>query len=686
MKVYPSPPIMYCLSDIPASRSDTAQAQKNIAAFADVGVNYIGADTGLHLGWRKNEPFDCEPLKEELTGVLDANPKAKIFLRLHVNPPYWWIRDHTEEQIVYRTADGDVYGEDHGESDRLIRGDNLRHMRFSLASELWRKEAGERLADFCASLSGTPEGDALAGIQIASGLYGEWADFGMDVSPVARSRFKKFLIEKYRDEDSLRAAWHSDRVTFETAEYHPEGGAGDDGFFRDPRASQASVDSQYCHGLIIAEAILYFCRIVKTRMPNCLAGSFTGNYFGAAKLNSAHLMISLFRRAHEEGCFDYHCGPFCYLKNRTAQGIPLQRALLESSRLHNMLYLTEMDQHPAGTEEFAGGDPAKFDETVAMLRRNAFQPLLAGEGFWYYDHRIIPSLISPDSHNSSAGSVYRKRGWWETAPLMAEIKRIQDVARRYCSADPADKGTEADVLLVWDTVSCYWHETFPEREYEIHEAVMRAGAVYDSVYADDLPLVELKRYKCVVMVNIFTLSEKRRATILSLLRGKKVVWLYAAGFCDGETLSEENISATVGMKIRRVTGRTGFTFGGETVSFSENAYRPQFAADSGDGVFPLAYYNGGGIAAARRGDNLWLSTMHITRSIMRQIFTDAGVHLWTDSGDPVMAGCGLALINTPAGGERVISLPDGRELREVREKLPPMTTAIYDMKTLKRIL
>jgi hypothetical protein len=104
------PPVLYGLSDIPGSKSCTAQAQRNIYAFAKAGINLVNADTGLHLGWHRITPFDTEPLIQEIAGVLDANPKAKILLRLHMNPPYWWLRDNPDECIVYRTPEGDFPG------------------------------------------------------------------------------------------------------------------------------------------------------------------------------------------------------------------------------------------------------------------------------------------------------------------------------------------------------------------------------------------------------------------------------------------------------------------------------------------------------------------------------------------------------------------------------------------------
>ena len=50
--------------------------------------------------------------------------------------------------------------------------------RVSLASERWLRETGDVVARFCRDFAATPEGNALVGIQVASGVYGEWHYWG----------------------------------------------------------------------------------------------------------------------------------------------------------------------------------------------------------------------------------------------------------------------------------------------------------------------------------------------------------------------------------------------------------------------------------------------------------------------------------------------------------------------------
>ena len=79
------PAVLYGLSDIPGSNANTAQAQRNIANFAAAGIDLVCADTGLHIGWRRVTEYDTEVMREEISSVLEANPKVAeeqvIFIR-----------------------------------------------------------------------------------------------------------------------------------------------------------------------------------------------------------------------------------------------------------------------------------------------------------------------------------------------------------------------------------------------------------------------------------------------------------------------------------------------------------------------------------------------------------------------------------------------------------------------------
>lgn len=670
-------PMLYGLSDIPGSRTNTAQAQKNIRQFAEQGIHLVTADTELRLGWHKVSPFEWEPLQEEIAGALQADPQTKVLLRLHLNPPYWWLRDNPDEQVIY----GDQPGIDDGETQRLIRDDDKPRLRVSLASQKWLAEAGECLKQFCRHVWNTPEGEAVLGIQVACGMNGEWHHWGWeaDCSLPMKARFHRLLHEKYGTNEALQAAWGNPDVTLENAPFMPcVEQPGDDGIFRDPVRSRHIMDAQETIQRSMPEAILHFCKIVKENWGRpVLTGAFYAYYLGTGGDKMpliGHMHPEMLYEAREY--VDFLCGPFPYMENRQADCVPMSRALMESNRLHGMLWLTEMDQHPAGTEDFMGGDPARIDETIAQLRRNVLLPLLAGEGLWFYDHRVIPHFVGPNSKNPYAGSIYRKTGWWDNPLLLKEIRALRELADRHL-LDAAYRPA-ADVLVVYTLPAHYAFSRFIDDEYALHDALSRSGVAYDCIYLSDLQLAQMERYRCVIFPNAYCLSSEQRALIRQRTQGKQVVWLYAAGFSDGHTLSIDHIREMTGFSVRRTEDAYSYRAHAPLpeceVRYRRSDFTPLFAVDD-PAAQPLACYPDGSCAAARKGDIWYFALPQINPAIARHILREAGAHIYCESGDPILAGAGIVAINSFGGGHRDITLRDGRV---VSCDLAPLTTHIIE--------
>ena len=85
-------PLLYALSDIPAAAPWNDCSQRGIKNFSACGIDIVCIDSNLHEGWQENGEYNPESLYGDISAVLFANPNAKIITRLHLNPPYWWLR------------------------------------------------------------------------------------------------------------------------------------------------------------------------------------------------------------------------------------------------------------------------------------------------------------------------------------------------------------------------------------------------------------------------------------------------------------------------------------------------------------------------------------------------------------------------------------------------------------------
>ena len=69
-------------------------------------------------------------------------------------------------------------------------------------------------------------------------------------------------------------------------------------------------------------------------------------------------------------------------------------------------------------------------------------------------------------------------------------------------------------------------------------------------------------------------------------------------------------------------------------------------------------------------------------AVMREIFREAGVHIYSENGEALLVGNGIAVLCTDSDRDVHLHFPNGVE---VNERLAAMTTAVYDELTGLRL-
>lgn len=682
-------PLIYALSDVPISSPLTAQAQTNIAHFAAQGIHLISTVVDLCKGWHKVKPYCADFLIGDLTAILETNPNAAILLRLYVNAPYWWMRDNPDELCIYGT--GGVPYTDDGDYERLIDGDEENRMRVSIASEKWKNDAGQALKTLLASVMNTPQGKHVVGIQIAGGVYGEWHQWGFryhpDYGKPMITYFRAFLREKYRTEDALKAAWHDESASFDTAVPAPpemrEAVGGPP--YRSPSDSAYVIDSLNALQRCVPDAILHFARIVRQVWDRpILIGTFYGYYDPWPQVYiGGHLEPN---RLLDGGLVDYMAGPFHYHPSlRNIAGTGCARGLLESARLHGVLWLTEMDNPPIGSAKCVGGLPERRKESVALMKRNILEPFTRGMGAWFFDHRLVLDL----GYNTT---IYVKKGWWDHPALLKEIRTLNRIADY--TATTAYR-PQAEVLCVFDTRSRYYSNASDVYAYDnaplLYNALGRSGALYDCVNFDDLPLADLTRYKCMIFVHTPYLTKERRDFIRARLAvgGRHLIWINTSGYLNDTGCADTHISEISGISVRETAAPTAMTFTVAGQTFHVSAPQPyslHFSPRDDDAAL-LGRFDGTDTPAAAKktfaDHTAWyFSVFPSDRNALREIFRESGVHICSEGGETLMIGGGIAVVSTDCDRDVCVTLPNGTT---IKEHLSAMTTAVYDSATGRRL-
>jgi len=637
----------YALTDCPGGRWSWEEApRQSIRQFVQIGFRLFQFDLFLESVWNAEGPLDIEPARKQIRGVLDVCPDAAVVLRWHLNAPAWWNEKHPDELTRY--ANGGFETVEYNTPPRTLLGDLRRTRRASLASKRWRDMATAKTVELLERLAKTPEGNALAGIHVACGVYGEWHYWGFmhnepDTSAPMQAHF-----------DAYRKALGEPPIAVPGVE---ERKALDDGIFRDPAKRADVIDYYRCQQELVANNILHFCQVVKKTWPRkILTGTFYGYFFSmfARQAAGGHLCLEKILASPD---VDYLSAPQAYgAAYRGMGGCGITRALVESVRLHGKLFLDEMDETPswkwANNVEtaFTLSDP---EADFAIIRRNTLESFARGMGLWFYD--FGPANMS---------------GWWSDRRLLAEIRRLKEILERYHRREYKPAG---DVLFVYDTEVFYYTGSAQGTDnltdvVAVNRAIgdaWRTGAAIETIHLSDLGRVDLARFKVVVLANTWLLTAAQRRLIRERVMdaNRHVVFQGAPGYCDGQRLDVEFVREATGLPIER----------------HASAYTPP-------GMKPFAPHftlQGAAPGLERRG-SVWFATAPPAEpSAWRDLFRAAGAHIYVDQDTVVHAGAGLVLVHTKDGGRRTIKLRNGKTFDA---DLPPKSSWLFDAETGERLL
>ena len=445
----PQVPLFYALTHAYGGRWSWEEvASRNLNNFAEAGVRLFQVDLYLEDIWLKGrDSLDMTKVRRQVRGVLDQCPDASVVIRLHVNAPFWWNEAHPDECTEY--ADGPIQTDlRSGAPYHNEQFDVDRPLWASMASERWKKQSGEKVVEFCQKLANTYEDQLVVGLHLSGGIYGEWHYWGFidhdpDTGPAMTRYFRQWLRTKYKTDKALQMAWKTDQFTLATATVP---GKADrllthDGAFKDPARDRRVIDYFTAQQQVMAEDIVYFCKLAKENWGRKL---ITGVFYGYLHMTfnrqtvGGHLFVEPIL---DSPYIDYLAAPQTYWgDSRKVGGSGNSRGLVESTLLHGKLWLDELDNGYLHKDH--APDPVHYQERYdsvfhAVQKRSTWLPLLRGAGLWYYDFGVQKGF-----------------GWWDNPRYLETVEQIKKLAEQRLLT-PAQL-TVANVLYVWSQATFYY--------------------------------------------------------------------------------------------------------------------------------------------------------------------------------------------------------------------------------------
>lgn len=412
------------------------------------------------------------------------------------------------------------------------------------------------------------------------------------------------------------------------------------------------------HGELVTDTVLHFAQQAQAVLHhNKLVGVYYGYLLelgGTRLFESGHLG---YERLFLSPDIDMISSPSAYGYRRLTDPSALmvtQKTLQE----HNKVYFLEFDHithvapravpldpaHPDDGNgcmvEIPGADAKCRDETEALnlLYRDFLLCQSSGTALWWFD---------------------MFDGWFRSPGMLRAIRQMVDLDAMLSRLDRRS-AAEVAVIVSGEAMyrvrktaglasSCLSH---------IRRTLAEAGAPYDLYSAADITLPQMERYRFLLFVDAYDIPLPQRLAIERLQRaGKTMLWLYAPDYATGGRLEPDAIGALTGIAVRQQdTSHGGLVWQG-TVLPEPKPAGPYFCAVGGE---VIARFEDGTTAVARRGSSLYAATVQLPAGLLRQLYREAGVRLYSET-DQVYTYVNHAIIGVYNATEEAAELPVSAE-------------------------
>lgn len=612
-----------------------------------VTVNMVNHDTYF---WPSDGVINTAAFDWQAELYRRLNPGAWFIFDLILNLPHEWGKKHPDD--LCRDEKGEVTTDG--------------PLNYSFSSPAARKAMEEAMVKAINYLENSPYANRIIGYRINSGHTIEWLGWevkpgrAVDFSPVSQKSFNKFAKEKYGIENA-------------SVPVHAQRMANDNGrLLWDPAKHLNVIAFNDFYSNQVADTLIYLCSKAKSLVKN---RKLIVTYYGYtatlhASGNSQLRAHYALKKVLDSQAVDIllsppgyatreHAGtlgdmkPFASIKD--AGIIP---ALEDDTRTHNGLKL-EMYSRQTLNEQHTL-DIITRNLGIALCRNmpSYLLPLANGTDFDF------PSMAELITKVRKTGEFCIKK----QTPRKAEIAIVFSEKSIISQPVPAkSEQTEMDQMYKLDGSVLTFRRGGPVLTWEsfVTNATRfaRIGAPVDYLLAENLEQ-DKGEYKLYIFLNCFTYDDKMLAAVRKLQQKKTtLLWVYAPGYTHGTKNSTANMKQLTGIdfaesELEILPGaklKDGRWMGGRTTRIAPTFY----VTAPGMEVLGVDETGKAGIAAVKTGKSLsvFSNAYQFDVPFLQNIARRAGVHIFSESGDPMEANDHLFSMHTRFKGKKVIKLP-----------------------------
>ena len=622
--------------------------KNNVSDFYEKGVRIFHVYcTGMRSGikmlyslfgepWVGDKDYRFEVLDKQVEFFIENAPEAKVFVNLQLDTRDWWLDEHKGLPSSFT------------------------HLSQVAADEDFRRDTAEFLKAFI-EYAEAKWGDRILGYFLVGGHTNEWfSEFDYEASHPTK-------LEAYRQYtgDAEITIPGPDRLIRPSSE-----------IFLDPGKDGDVIKYRRFHSELVADTVLYFCHEAqKVLCHNKPLGVFFGylmELMGERMWNAGHLDLDRVNRSPD---IDLIATPSSY-RFRQYDDFCAHMTLDDSLELYGKAYFASFDNFTCTVPTLEKnprricGDKSTEDalyrlvhlmnrtdtleteeKTIQGMRREMMLRLAKRCGTWWFD---------------------MLEGWYYNDALMNEVGSLVKVSGGLCNAEMT---SAAEIAVFASCDSLYYVNKCSGMNDELYteqrEGLGRMGAPYDLYSIEDLPSVDLKKYKLAIIIGAYHMSDELRECIEKRVKGcgRALLFIGTPDYISDCGVSLSGAEKMLGMKLAALSTdeARAVAFGSE-YGYGEAKSPTYFVADeSAESFGSFKESEKCALGFKRYKDHtVWFSSLaHLSDTVLREIARDAGVHIYAEGGVPVYVNSALAGVYNTKADFTVINLPSGGEYEEI---------------------
>lgn len=183
----------------------------------------------------------------------------------------------------------------------------------------------------------------------------------------------------------------------------------------------------------------------------------------------------------------------------------------------------------------------------------------------------------------------------------------------------------------------------------------KCGAPFDYYNLSDITRIDLSNYKMFVFLFAPRISEEMRE-VIGQIRDKMKVYIHLPDVASGEQLDFAAVERLCQIRLEPKGTCEKAVYNRETFGFHTNV-APLFQVKD-EGAETLASYENGDVAAAIKGNQVYIAVSDIPSSLWHQLAMRAGVHIYTDKEIPLYADTRLIACQFPEKGTDMLKVKE----------------------------